>query len=312
MQDILLTRKAFLQSAAALAIGPYSQRKVARDHFQFTHFTDVHIEPERGAPLGFAQCIRHIKNQPVQSDFAVCGGDLIFDGIQVTDARADGLYNLYSGTSALLGLPIHHVIGNHDLHGQGLDGPASRDFDAFATKATFLKHTKLKSTHYSFDHKGWHFVFLDNIEPMPGTEWRAFVSEDQLAWLRNDFKACPRKMPIVVVAHVPFVSLFANLARGIIKKSPDKITVVNAEEVIDIFRTRNVRAVLQGHSHLYEEYEHYGIPFYTCGSVCGEWWRGWRMHLFPEGYTVCSCGPTDKFVLQYTSYNWDASKYLNQ
>jgi len=53
-------------------------------------------------------------------------------------------------------------------------------------------------THYTFDHKGVHFVTIDNVSD-PGAK----IGDEQLAWLGADLARLDRKAPIVVLTHRP-------------------------------------------------------------------------------------------------------------
>jgi len=56
---------------------------------------------------------------------------------------------------------------------------------------------------YTFDHKGVHFIVLDNVSD-PG----ASLGESQLAWLKQDLKQMRQDAPIVVLTHRPLFDLY--------------------------------------------------------------------------------------------------------
>jgi len=56
---------------------------------------------------------------------------------------------------------------------------------------------------YSFDHKGVHFVALDNVSNPNG-----LIGEDQLQWLHADLDRQDKTQPIVVFAHRPLFDLY--------------------------------------------------------------------------------------------------------
>jgi 3',5'-cyclic AMP phosphodiesterase CpdA len=58
------------------------------------------------------------------------------------------------------------------------------------------------STHYTFDHKGVHFIVLDNV-----SDPRAQLGEAQLAWLAQDLRQRAEEDPIVVFTHRPLFDL---------------------------------------------------------------------------------------------------------
>ena len=57
-------------------------------------------------------------------------------------------------------------------------------------------------THYSFDHRGVHFVALDNV-----SRAKPEVGPEQLAWLRKDLARFPATAPMVVFTHRPLFDL---------------------------------------------------------------------------------------------------------
>ena len=81
---------------------------------------------------------------------------------------------------------VHFMPGEHD---------ASLD-----RGAAFMEF--FGDTHYSFDHKGVHFVVLDNVSD-PGAK----VGDAQLAWLKTDLAARPDSVPVVVFTHRPLFDL---------------------------------------------------------------------------------------------------------
>jgi 3',5'-cyclic AMP phosphodiesterase CpdA len=58
-------------------------------------------------------------------------------------------------------------------------------------------------THQVFDHKGVHFIALDNVSDPDGA-----VGDTQIDWLAADVKAQPRDARIVVFAHRPLFDLY--------------------------------------------------------------------------------------------------------
>jgi 3',5'-cyclic AMP phosphodiesterase CpdA len=57
-------------------------------------------------------------------------------------------------------------------------------------------------THYTFDHKGVHFIVLDNV-----SDPAARLGDEQLAWLSADLAAQPKDAHIVVFTHRPLFDL---------------------------------------------------------------------------------------------------------
>jgi 3',5'-cyclic AMP phosphodiesterase CpdA len=81
---------------------------------------------------------------------------------------------------------VHFMPGEHDA---SLDrGAAFKEF--------------FGDTHYTFDHKGVHFIVVDNVSD-PGAK----IGDEQLAWLRADLARLDKKAPIVVLTHRPLFDL---------------------------------------------------------------------------------------------------------
>jgi predicted phosphodiesterase len=261
-----MNRRNFLRSsglaAAACAVGGIGARgeDVARPvrgtpgGFTFAFFTDVHIEPEMDAPQGTALAMDIINAS--DADFAICGGDHVFDAMEAHKERIIEQYSLYTETEKTLRIPVRHVLGNHDVAGLAT-GMSSHD--VIFGKAMFERMFNTP-TYYSFVHKGVNFIVLDSIL-VKGRDWHPEIDATQLAWLERDLEYT-LAIPSIVVSHVPMAG------------SSVYEPVVNAEKVIPLLEKYNVIALLQGHTHIVEEVRHHGIRYVTSGAVCGAWWKG--------------------------------------
>jgi 3',5'-cyclic AMP phosphodiesterase CpdA len=66
-----------------------------------------------------------------------------------------------------------------------------------------MYRTMFGDGNYSFDHKGVHFVALDNVSDPNG-----LIGDNQLQWLRADIARFDKAQPIVVFAHRPLFDLY--------------------------------------------------------------------------------------------------------
>jgi 3',5'-cyclic AMP phosphodiesterase CpdA len=285
------SRRDFLKTAvaagAAAALGNFAIPARAEDapgSFDFVFFTDTHIEPELDAARGCDLCYRKIA--ALKPDFAVMGGDHVYDANAVDAKRANAVFDLYQKTEQALQMPVHHAIGNHDTFGT-LEKSGVATSDPNYGKKMYAD--RVGKTYYSFDHKGYHFVVLDSIQPTPDRDWEARIDDAQMKWLAGDLKQIGTRTPVIGVTHVPLVSAFptygAERIRGGDKYS--QITMANAPAVLREFEGHNLIAFLQGHLHVNENVEYKGAQFITGGAVCGNWWHGPRMG-FAEGFTIVS------------------------
>src|SRR5262249_25427426 len=153
----------------------------AADGFTFLHLTDTHIQPELHADAGCRMCFENAAR--LGADFAIIGGDLVFDAAEQRADRAKRLYDLYAETIKRLEMPAHAVIGNHDVFGVAAKGGVSSGDPGFGKK---MFEDRIGQRYRSFDHKGWHFVLLDSIELTTDPGFlgpiRGGVDADQLAW----------------------------------------------------------------------------------------------------------------------------------
>lgn len=247
----------------------------------FVFFTDTHIQPELDAAKGCDMCFAQIA--AAKPEFAIMGGDHVFDALGVSRKRAELVFDLYANSSKALGMPVYHAIGNHDAFGV-LTSSGVVPADPLYGKKMY--EDSMGKTYYSFDRKGYHFVVLDSIQPTPDRLWEARVDDDQLAWLRDDLKKLAPGTPVIGAVHCPMVTAFATYAQVVASgQKYDTLTVANTAEVLDALSTANVIAVLQGHTHINEVVDYKTTRYITSGAVCGNWWRGPRMGT-PEGYSV--------------------------
>jgi hypothetical protein len=161
-----------------------------REDFVFLQLSDIHWgysgpnNPE--ASHTFRDVIAAINASPVELDFVVFTGDLT----QTTDDGAVRRRRMkeFQGIVADLRVKTRYYLpGEHDAGPDG--GEAYREL--------------FGETHGSFDHKGIHFVRLDNVSA-PGS----VVGDAQLGWLAQDLASVSVDTPVVVLAHRPLFELF--------------------------------------------------------------------------------------------------------
>lgn len=275
-------RRTLLGVAAALPLAaPAAAAGTAPAGFRFALIGDTHIRPELAAADGCARCFEQISRS--DCDFVIHAGDHVDDALAVDRARATALVDLYRATErAHLHKPVHHVIGNHDCFGvfaaSGID-PAAPDYG----KAFYRQY--FGPTYYAFDHRGVHFVVLDSIGLTDDRNYEGRVDAAQLDWLSADLAAQPAGTPIIVVTHIPLVTAMRCYEPLSWLDTRHNWTFVdNGRDVLRRLRGHHVIAVLQAHSHVYEQIMLNGIRFITTGAVAGADWRGSFLGT-PEGYT---------------------------
>lgn len=280
-----MNRRGFLSmmgGTAAAAALPWGDRAFGAgpaNEFSFIFLTDCHEQPELEGVHGTDLAMQEARK--IKADFAIQGGDHVFDALGVSKDRATQLFDQYGKTEQDLGLKVHHTIGNHDCFGVYTASGVPTTDPAYGKK---MYADRFGPTYYSFEHKGVHFVILDSIGITPDRFYEARMDDDQLAWLGKELAGVPTGQPIVVVTHIPLVTALPSYTIPTPQAAHGN-GFVNGPAAIKLFEGHNVLAVLQGHTHVNEEVVWHGVPYLTSGAVCGNWWHGIRMGT-PEGFTV--------------------------
>ncbi|MBO0798425.1 MAG: metallophosphoesterase [Blastocatellia bacterium] len=175
----------------ASGLGLSAPRKIDGGDFYFVQLSDTHwgfdgpkINPDAQGTL--KKAVAAVNNLDEQPDFVVFTGDLT----QTTDdtkTRRDRMAGFQEIVSKLKVKNVRFMAGEHDA---ALDrGEVYQSF--------------FGDLHYSFDHKGVHFIVLDNVSSP-----EAIIGEAQLGWLRADLKKTKNDAPIVVFTHRPLFDLY--------------------------------------------------------------------------------------------------------
>ncbi len=263
----------------------------AQQKFSFAFFTDIHLNNNAKANSfkGLEQAALLAKQQQV--DFILTGGDNVDVDAMKEDklSQAKDLYQRYQDLVKKTGMKWYFTLGNHDRywHSDGEYG-------------TGLFQNYFGKPYYSFEHKGWKFIVLNSAEICDG---KYCVSDAQKSWLADVLASTPSSQPIIVSAHVPFLSLYYPVLEGYYT---DKDTFKNQQEIRAMFDKHNLKLVLQGHQHLYEEIKVKGVQYITAGAVSANWWSG-AFHGTEEGFLKINLDG-DKFNWEYVDYGWNVVK----
>lgn len=285
MKSLFVIISLFFTNTILLAIEPETNDK--KDHFSFAFFTDIHLNKKNnGCFIAFDKAIQNAKRNKV--DFIVTGGDnLDIDVLGDDVATANELFQKFKDVTSKSDIPFYLTIGNHDRF-----WGVSKN-DPLYNEGLFEKY--LGETYYSFDHKGWHFIILNTSNSV--------VDNEQKKWLETDLQSIDSKTPIIVSVHVPFLSVYYPTLKG---KYTDTDTFSNFKEIWNMFEEKNLKLVLQGHMHLYEEIKVKNVHFITAGAVSASWWGG-SYHGTEEGFLKVNVNGND-FNWEYIDYGWDVKK----
>jgi 3',5'-cyclic AMP phosphodiesterase CpdA len=243
-------RRAFLKVGGAAmglgavyAIGGGLMRAEARDlaaflgesngeavtPFTFVQMSDTHVGFEGPPnPLGtaaFEAAVARVNSMSTRPDLVLFTGDLVHDTEKPNEVQTR-IAKFREIASKLKVPKIYFVPGEHDA---GLD-------------AGVIFKEAFGPTHYSFDHKGVHFIALDNV-----SRARPEVGAEQVAWMKKDLERFSKSTPIIVFTHRPLFDL----------KPEWEWFTSDGPDVMDVLAPFSNVTVLYGHIHREHE-EHNG------------------------------------------------------
>lgn len=204
--------------------GPVSAQ--AGGDFHFVQFSDTHwgykgaANPDAENTL--AKAVATVNGLAQPPDFIVFTGDLTHTTDDPKERRAR-MQRFREIVSALRVKDLRFMPGEHDA---ALDrGEAYKEF--------------FGAVNYTFDHKGVHFIALDNV-----TDPAAKLGDEQLAWLAADLKQRKTDDRIVVLTHRPLFDL-----------QPDwDWTTADGAKAVDLLMPYSNVVVFYGHIH--QEHHH--------------------------------------------------------
>jgi predicted phosphodiesterase len=192
-QEMHMNRRDFLTLCAAGGGAVYLSALPgyagAANDFYFVQLSDSHWGYQGAANPDAANTLKKavaaVNALPSQPDFVMFTGDLTHstDDPQERGKRLAGFRDIVRDLRVK---DVHFIPGEHDA---SLDqGAAFQEF--------------FGPTHYAFDHRGIHFITLDNVSD-PG----ASIGAAQLAWLKADLAGQDKDAPIVLFTHRPLFDL---------------------------------------------------------------------------------------------------------
>jgi len=228
-----IERRDFLKLTAISGLGvvfasalPGMARAAGQDDFYFVQLSDTHWgfegPPNPDARGTLKKAVAAVNSLEREPDFIMFTGDLT----HTTDSpveRRKRMSEFKEIVKDLKAKTVRFMPGEHDA---SLDnGKAFQEF--------------FGATHYTFDHKGVHFIVLDNV-----SDPRAIIGDEQLGWLAADLRQQKDDASIVVFTHRPLFDLYPQW---------DWATRDGAKAVDLLMPYENV-AVFYGHIH--QEHHH--------------------------------------------------------
>jgi Icc-related predicted phosphoesterase len=214
-----------------------------KDDFVFLQLSDTHwgfTNPAINADWAgtLKKAVASVNSLAKHPDFIIFTGDLthITDDDNERRRRMSEFKNIISNLKLK---SIRFIPGEHDASVD--EGKAYKEF--------------FGDTYYAFDHKGVHFVVLDNVSDPTSN-----IGDKQLEWLGADLKKQKKDSRIVVFAHRPLYDLY-----------PDwDWNTRDGAKTIDLLMPYSNVVVFHGHIHqeLHNNTGH--IPFHAAKGLMWE------------------------------------------
>lgn len=284
-----------LAAICSCAQTPQEKSSAPKAKLTFAYLTDVHLNStNRGnGDGGLRAALADVKSK--QADLVLFGGDNTdSDGLGDAEQTADSLQARFKSIVDESGLPAYFTIGNHDRFYRTNSQPDTLGFKLF--------EKRFGKTYHSFTHQGVHFIVLNSL--YPAAEGPYSIDPAQLDWLKQDLQQTGKETPIVVSLHVPMLSLYYPVVEGNFKGAD---MIVNTKQVFEVLNDYNVKLILQGHQHIYEQIQERNRWFVTAGAVSAYWWAGNFLET-EEGYLLVQVDEDNNFTWEYIDYGWTAKK----
>ena len=178
----------FASGLAGLASS--TSQAAGQDDFYFVQISDTHwgfdgkaINPDAHGTL--QKAVAAVNSLNVQPDFVMFTGDLT----HTTDDPKERRKRLGEFRDIVAELKVKTVRFMPGEHDASLDrGEAFQEF--------------FGKTHYTFAHKGVHFIVVDNVSDPTGS-----IGEEQLQWLQDHLATLEKNAQLVVFTHRPLFDL---------------------------------------------------------------------------------------------------------
>ena len=238
------TSKTILIGTAFLFFAGFASFKKP-DKIRIGMCTDVHLSTMHDSEYRITTFINSMKKE--KPDFIIELGD--FATPEPKYAPCFAIWNSFPGNK-------YHVIGNHEM-------------DGGYTREKTMAYLQMKSSYYSFDKNGFHFIVLDgNDKKSPEAKgYKQFIAPPQVNWLKDD------------LAHTNhLVVIFSHQGLTLYTSEDETYGVENWKEIQEILVKHNqthpgkkVVACFNGHTHYDDAVQTDGIWYITITSMSYHW-----------------------------------------
>ncbi|MBN9084852.1 MAG: metallophosphoesterase [Rhizobiales bacterium 62-17] len=231
------------QTSAVLGMG--TARAQAAMGFSFLQISDSHIGFKQAAnpnPLATLQdAISQVGGMATKPAFMIHTGDISHLS---KPEEFDDAEKVIAGAR----LDVHYVPGEHDIVDEGRGADYLNRFG---------RKQKAQGTGwYAFDHEGVHFVGLVNVADLKAGGMGS-LGAAQIAWLTEDLKGKSASTPLVIFAHIPLWTVYADWGWG----------TDDAAQVLALVKRFGSVTVLNGHIHQIMQKVEGAVTFHTARST---------------------------------------------
>jgi len=220
--------------------------QAAGQSFSFVQISDSHIgfakDPNMDVPGTLTEAIGRIRELPQTPALLLHTGD-------VSHLSKVAQFDTAEQIVGTAGLDTHYVPGEHDV----LVDEAKPFVARFQAREA---QGAPDGGFYSFDQNGVHFVGLNNVTDLKAGGL-GNLGAVQLAWLEKDLAGRPASQPIVVFAHVPLWTVYADWGWG----------TDDGAVALALLRRFGSVTVLNGHIHQVMQKIEGTVAFHTARST---------------------------------------------
>ena len=208
----------------------------------------------KGAPLPRVLKTLFDEVHVIRPDFVLWTGDTVY-GYDDTPQELTAEYDSFARVASHSGVPLFNAPGNHEIHG-------AKPCTDSNPEEQFKK--RFGALYGSFDYWGVHFIALDTEQCGHTTDDPPVqvIDGDQLDWLKKDLETHKDARAIFIFFHTE-VTPATNDEDGSHHKP-----LGNSPELKALFTQYGVKAVFQGHEHLfYQAPDENGVKYYVAGGA---------------------------------------------
>ena len=191
----------------------------------------------KGAPLPHVLPTIFSEIRLIHPDLVLWTGDTVY-GYRDSHDELKAEYDTFVALAKRADVPIFNAPGNHEIH-------EAKPCDTADAEQQFVG--RFGALYGSFDYRGVHFIALDTEQcghttSNPDVQ---VVDGPQLDWLKGDLEAHRDARAIIVCMHTEITPAPND------EDAANHLPLGNAAELRDLLKQYPVKAVFQGHEHLF-------------------------------------------------------------